>query len=400
MNVEATPFRWPGSWTDPGFVDLLKDTAVNLILVAPDAAFDAVRSRARELGIATAAEPPTGVVVVTGAWPGVKSSRGGGNTTEAGPTGVPWVDSNGWLVRLTRAQHPDAAVWVDAPPKDRRFFTPASYELAVADAAAHGGRWILTLDPTLAAQIKADHPAWKRLLSAARYFADRPGLARYTPAAVVGIVSDFAGPNEFMGQELLNLLARAGQHYRIITKSKPDFAGLRALIYADKEAPDPALRKQVLAFVEAGGLLIAGPVWGQTPGRAEPADHPRFSLRAVGKGRIALAASEPDDPWLLANDSVVLVSHRYDLVRCFNGGSFATYYSHSPDRRQSLVHLFYYADRGPTEGSVRIAGKYRAAMMSTVEQPDPKPVPAEFGKEWVEVHLPPVPPYVVLVLTA
>jgi len=398
MNLEATPFRWPGSWTDPGRVDLLKGTPVNLILLPPGTAFDGVRDRAKDAGIAAATDPPAGTAIVDGAWPGVKSTRGGGNP-DAGPTGVPWVDSNGWLVRLTRAQHPGTTVWVEAPPKDRRMFPPASYELAVADVAAHGGRWVLSLDPALASQVTAEAPAWKRMMTAAAFFAARPAWADYTAAAVLGVVSDYAGGNEFMGQELLNLLARAGMNYRIVPKDRPDFAGLRALLYADKEAPSAALRKQAMSFVEAGGLLIAAPVWGAPGGRAQPAEHPRFSTSSVGKGRVAMAMAEPDDPWQLANDSVVLVSHRHDLVRCFNSGSFASYYTHAPDRQKALVHLLFYADRGPGEASVRVAGKYRNARISTVDQPEPKAVPAEFGKDSVEVHLPPVPPYVALELS-
>jgi len=42
--------------------------------------------------------------------------------------------------------------------------------------------------------------------------------------------------------ELLNLVARAQLHYRIISKAKPDFGGLRALLYADHEPPSPSLR--------------------------------------------------------------------------------------------------------------------------------------------------------------
>jgi hypothetical protein len=300
---------------------------------------------------------------------------------------------------LTRAQQAGATVWVEAPPKDRRLFPPASYELAVADVAAHGGRWILSLDPALAAQVTADTPAWKRMRAAAAYFAARPAWADYTAAAVLGVVSDYKGANEFMGQELLNLLARAGMNYRIVAKDKPDFGGLRALLYADKEPPAPALRKQAMAFVEAGGLLIAAPVWGAPGGKAEPGVHPRFAVASVGKGRVAMALAEPDDPWLLANDATLLVSHRYDLVRCFNSGSFASYYTQSPGGQKALVHLLFYSDRGPGEASVRVAGRFRSVRISTIEQPDPKPVSAEFGKDWVEVHLPPVPPYVALELS-
>ena len=395
----AAPFRWPSSWSDASAVDLLRGTVVDLILIPEDAAFDRVRARARELGIATASSAPEGVTIVQGAWPGVKASRGGGNEAAAGPTGAAWVDSNGWLVRLTRALHPELRVWVDAPPNAGAVIAPAAYALAIADAAAHGGRWILTLDETLAKQVTPESPAWKQMLAASAWFAARPAWADYRAAAVVGVVSDFVGTNEFMGQELLNLLARAGQQYRIVLKQRPDFTGLRAILYADGEAPSDTLHKQATAFVKAGGLLITAPVWGVVAGRPMPEEHPRYSIHALGKGRIASAHRAPEDPWQVANDSVVLVSHRHDLVRCFNSGSFGAYYTLAPDRRKAVVHLFFYANRGPSEASVRVAGSFRGARISTIDQAEPQPVPAGFSKDAVEVHLPQVPPYVALELT-
>ena len=114
-----TALRWPASWTQPSALDLLRGTPVNLILLPESGSFDAIRARARELGIATGA--PSEVVIVPGVWPGVKSSRGG--DAEAGPTGAAWVDSNGWAIRLARAQHPGKTIWVDAPPKDRSVYS-------------------------------------------------------------------------------------------------------------------------------------------------------------------------------------------------------------------------------------------------------------------------------------
>ena len=399
MSAAATPFRWPSSWTDAESVDLLRTTPIDFLLLPADAKYDRVRTRARELNIAVAEAPPPEVTVAAGAWPGVKAGRGGGDAS-AGPTGVPWVDSNGWLVRLTAALHPGKKVWIEGPPKDRPFFPPASYELAVADCAAHGGQWILALDDHLAGGRGTDSPAWRRMSAATAYFHSHQDSSAFTPAAVLGIVSDFTGPNEFFSQELLNLLARAGMHYRIVLPDKLDLSGLRAILYADQQPPSEALRREAARFVESGGLLITTPVWGQHPGPVSPDAPPRFGIRASGKGRIAAALAAPDDPWQFANDSVILVSHRYDLVRCFNSGSFASYYTHSPDRKRALVHLLFYADRGPAEASVRIAGKFRTAAMSTVDRPQFSAVPAEFNGDWVEVHLPPVPPYVAIELTA
>ena len=180
----------------------------------------------------------------------------------------------------------------------------------------------------------------------------------YTPAAAVGVVSSFTGKDEFFSHELLNLLDRAGQHYLVLRKESLTAAnvrGLRAVIYADADAPSPALRKELTAFVEAGGLLITTPVWGDAP--TKNADHPRYYGWAAGKGRIARSIAPPDDPYQMANDAVLLVSHRYDLVRFWNAGAAGSYYAVSPDRKQAVVHLLFYANRGPDIASVRIAGR-------------------------------------------
>jgi len=362
-----------------------------------------VRSRAREAGlhVVDPSAPPANISVVKGEWPGVKGGRGAGRT-EAGPTGVPWVDSNGWAIQLARARHPQTQVWVDAPPAAGAVVAANSYLIAMADSAAYGGRWIVSLDSPLAAAMaahkaEADKP-WNRVRQTAAFFARHQAWCEYVPFAVVGVISDFSGANEFFSQELLNLLARAGQHYRILPKQGPCVMdGLRALLYADAEPPTPALRKQILEFVEAGGMLVTHQ-WPAPSQGALPAPVDSFSVYAVGKGKIAISKDPPSDPYVWANDSVVLVSHRYDLVRLWNGGATGSYYTLAPDRRQAVVHVLFYSYRGPDAATVRVAGRYRAARAATIESPQVAGVQVRVEKDAVEIHLPQVSQYVALEL--
>jgi hypothetical protein len=193
-------------------------------------------------------------------------------------------------------------------------------------------------------------------------------------------------------------------HFRPILKGKADaasFTGLKAVMYADAEPPADALRKSVLAFVQSGGMLIAAPKWGEAPGTpAKGEDHPRYSVRASGKGRIALAKADPDDPFTMANDTVVLVSHRYDLVRFWNGGATGSFYAVAPGRKRAVVHLLFYANRGPDSASVRVAGPFRGAKILQPGDAPLKPVNVVPQKDAVEVHLPQVAQYVALELEA
>lgn len=405
MPQSWTPMRWPSQWKDPAILDLLKGSAIDYLLLGDEPDLAAVRKRALADGLAASAAAPPGVHTVTGSWPGVKMGRRGG--VSAGPTAAPWVDSNGWAVRLARALHPEAAVWVDAPPSTSAFITADSYRLAVADTAACGGRWIVSLDNSLATSLASGDAnalaTWRKLAAAAGFFAARKHWLAYAPLAVIGVLSSYSGENEFLGQELLNLLGRVGAHYRVLPKDAvgdASFESLRALLYADAEPPSGALRERVLGFVAAGGMLITGPRWGSLPGApAGEGSLPHFSMRLLGKGRIAVADPALEDPFEWAADSVLLVSHRYDLVRFWNSGATGSFCAASPDGRRSVAHLLFYTGRMTAESAaVRIAGRYRSVRASTIDQPELPLVDTQRGADAIEVHLPPVAQYVALEL--
>lgn len=399
--------QWPGEWKDPSALDLLKGSAVNVLVIDPGDEFEPVRARATRQGLKVTGRDalPQGVAMVKGEWPGVRIAKRG-KDSEAGPTGEPWVDSNGSAIRLAKALRPETAVWIDAPPPEDRPPTPDFFLVAIADAAAHGGRWILSLGTRLATAIGAREPAamaiWENALAAAEFFAVRPAWDDYSPESVVGAVSSFAGKNLFFGRELLNLLDRAGLQYRIVPKdgvSATSFSGLRAVIYADSEPPAPEVRKTVLEFVRRGGLLITGPKWGELPTAAvPPAAYPRYSTVALGAGRIAVSMTDLNDPYQVAHDAGVLVSHRYDLVRFWNAGAAAAFPTLSPDRQRAVVHLLFYAGRGPDSATVRVAGQYRSVKALTVDRPAPWNVKMKGEPDGVEIDLPAVPRYVALEL--
>jgi len=399
--------RWPGSWQSPSTIGLLKGTPINCLLVDRDAGLGRVIEEAKRAGLEVAeiASPPAGVDLIAGEWPGVAMSRGGDGAS-AGPTGVPWVDSNSWRIRLEAARRPGADIWVDAPPKGTGV-RPSSYRMAIADAAAHGGRLVISLDTQLAAQLvdgQADAlRTWQEIAAAAAFFAKRRPWSAYLPEAVVGVISGFAGDDEFMGQELLNLICRTNQQYAVLVKTKlPEtaFRGLRAVIYVDAQSPAADVRARILDFVSGGGLLITGPKWGPPPGTTGRDEHPGYAMRRLGRGRVAISRKDPDDPYALANDSAVLISHRYELLRFWNGGAVGSYLMVAPDRKRAVAHLLFYADQGADHVSVRIAGGWRKAALWTPDQEGPRPVEMESQRDAVELHLPVVGQYAAAELEA
>ena len=403
--------RWPSGWGNPSALALLQGTSINYLLVEKGAALEQVVAQAKKegIGVSEFATPPQGVTIIDGAWPGVEIAKAGAVT--AGPTGVPWVDSNGWAIRLSTALHPKSAVWVDAVPKEPRLFSQ-SYITALADAAARGGRWIISLDDQLASAVAAEKPdaleSWKRISRAAGFFAAQEAWTDYVPGAVIGVVSDYSGENEFLSHELLNLLDRTNEQYRIVPKAATpvDLRGLKAVIYPDAVPPSPGLRKSILEFVAAGGLLITGSQWGHAPGiSTEHNGHRRYVFHALGKGRVAMAKADLDDAYILANDSVLLVSHQHDLLRFWNGGAVGSLLTMAPDRRQALVQMLFYSERGNLQRggmgevlTLSVAGRFRSARIRTLNQPDPRPLEMEPLKDSVEVHFPAVASYAAIEL--
>lgn len=407
MTSLRTPMRWPNTWRDPSLLSMLQGTAIDCLLIPGGSEFAAVRSRAQEAGfqIADPDAPQAGIRVVKGEWTGVKMSRSGG--VEAGPTGVPWVDSNGWAILLESALHPGTQVWIDAPPAADAAVPADAYLIAIADSAARGGRWIISLDSALAAALAAGKPEaqkpWNRVKETAAFFAAHPEWPPYTPVAAIGVVSDFSGKNEFFTRELLNLLDRAGQPARALVKDKLGTAadgstqGLKALVYVDAEPPSAALRRQAMQFVQSGGLLIASS-WPEPPDEATSSPLDRFLVTGLGKGKVALAKDPTQDPYVLAGDCVVLLSHRHDLVRIWNGGATGFAYTKAPDGKTAAVHLLFYSARGPDDATVWVSGKYRSATAATVESARATDLEIVQRGDGSEVHLPRVSQYVALEL--
>jgi hypothetical protein len=344
------------------------------------------------------------VLPVTGnAWPGVHG--GGGGSATAGPTGVPWIDSNGWYIQLARARA-RCPVWVVFdPPGKGVVLRTQNYVAAMLDTEAAGGRWPISLDAALRAGLADGNAAaretWKGIAGTAGFFAKHTDWKSYRSMGLVGVISDYTGENYDMSGEILNGASRRALLYRVIWQSRAlaaPFAGLKALVYVDKQAPATALRQKMLAFVEQGGLLIANNNWGSEGKSAGTDLQQRFDVRALGKGRLAVAKEELVDPFQVVSDTQSLVSRSNDLVRLFNGSASGCYnFTGSADGKRALLQIVNYATGGrggSGEVTVWTRQRYRNARLWSVDAAQPAtlaPVAAE--QSGTEYHMPPMPVY-------
>lgn len=367
---------------------------------------DVLRFRERGLGDRS---PSDFLGVASTVWPGASASLPNGVDATSGPTGPPWLDSNAWYVRLARSLVDPKVLWLSFDPPDLgQPVAAASYLQAIADTEVHGARWLLSLDPHLRLGL-LDRQAsaletWAGISRSLAFFGKHRAWTSYLPAGQLGVVSDYAGADEFLSFELLNLLARQSSLYRILEKSRaPEapFDGLDAVLYVDQAPPGGDLVRKLYRFAEEGGTLITPPGWEERGVHDDDAWLPRFRVFRYGRGRLAVAREELADPYLLAGDAQLLMSHRRDRVRVFNAGTAQFHHATSGDGRSGVLHTLLYPTRYPrmplTVWFLHPWAKARVFMVDTEEAAPVGRTPVEPG---VEFHLPPVPVYCALEVSA
>ena len=407
------PFRWPSAWSEPALLRLFAGSPINCLLFESLSGAKAVVDAARaagftalewsELGAGPLAQvkwdSPASQTVITGlVWPRIKMSAHGLGDVDAGPTGAPWIDSNSWVARLAAVRAPHRPVWLGFElGNDHTIAGSASYIIAVADSAASGAQWMVTLDDNLREGLPAGNAnalkTWHSILDALAFFEKHRQWAAWDRWGSIGILSSFAGKDEFIGQEMLNLAARRNLLYRVLDRSFPascKLEGLPAVLYADSDPPSAELKAQLAAFARPGGLLIvpralAALFQGE---KTVPCSVAGYELRSFGRGSVAAATRDWDDPYFLAADVHNLVGRRNDPLTLFNAASLWRHYSVNPDSRAALLQLVAFASRPNESVSVAPARPFRSAAMYTIGRDAPVPLEPVKVEGRMELHLP------------
>lgn len=397
--------RWPEAWTTASLVPRLREAGVDAIFLdaqkLPEVA-DAARGAG--LAILPPGEPPAGVALIKGSWPGVKGANGAGGA-DAGPTGAPWIDANTWLVQLERVRRPGMAVWVDTElPKDLKPGFPLV--LPFADAAMCGGQWIVALPETMARALlsgdEAAVAAGKRVSAAAAFFQEHAAWRTYQPVARLAVLSSFSGEGEYLSTEVLNLTARLNQPFRpvLLDSFTPmSLDGIRAVIYAEPREPAPPVRQALLRFVEQGGLLLLGSSWSHLGGKPLPALSEQdgafqlYRFFQIGRGRVAVSKEEWNDPYLVANEAKVICTGEMDLFRWWNLSACGSYLTRSPDGKTLLQVVNYVTHPSRYAPTLFVAGSYREARLWRLGDAAPAALQLIPVRGGVEMELPPIPVY-------
>ncbi|HMD96415.1 MAG TPA: hypothetical protein VKM93_03665 [Terriglobia bacterium] len=340
------------------------------------------------------------------AWPGLRLETMEGDTGIAGPTGVPWVDSNGWFSLLAHELTAGKALWLDCdPPASSSASHPANYGLAIADSRAYGSRWIVSLDDKLrAALVKTNSQAmevWGKLCETLVFFERHRDWQAFRSQGVLAVISDFRGDNASLSQEVLNLLNRRQVQFLIVERARTLSAaldGLKAILWLDEEAPTSQQRSKLFDFVRKGeGLVITAAYWGPPDVKAIKKDtYPGYALYNVGKGLIAVTEAGFQDPYQVAVDAHLLVSRRNDLVRLYNPASTNCRSSTDPGNRKRLVQILNYSANPADLVTLWMNTRSHSARLWWPESKDPLQVQGADATPGTEFGLPPIFAYCAL----
>jgi hypothetical protein len=306
-------------------------------------------------------ESQSPVVAVEGVSPGVGKAA---DTAVASATAGLWIDSNIWLARSFRATPP---VWISHRP---RAGSSGIYSRSIADAAAAGARWIVTLDDDLRARLLHRETGalaeWRALMSDLGWFEHRAEWRDFLPYATVGIVLDTAAGAAADSDEFLNLVARRRIPYRVIYRrdlTTASLAGLHAVLAFGFDPPSEAERKLLSAFAAHGGLMLTGPSWGGAPKEQS------YTVLAEGEGEIAVYRDRSPDPEAVARDLNDLVPAEQLGVSVFNAPSVLSNVSASADGKRILIRLVNYATTPAQSVQLWVPGQFRSARLEAPGQP-------------------------------
>ena len=269
--------------------------------------------------------PPLQWSSTEGAWPGV--SRGGEEVI-ATATQKPWINANGYLVRYLRALYPGRPAVLGYLPDERaglkagRLAPFETLELALIDAWAFGGNYILAVDPRYReALLRSDEratSAWKRLGRTARWLRDNAALFRQP---VMPDVTALIEKGETCA-ELANLLYRHGASPALEPAARPPVPGRtpRTVLAAVGIAPPEGdARQQILAHAGSGCTVIVDDArkssWWRTSGLKLLREQDDREFYGFGRGRIVAYKDAVFDPSSFASDVVDLITPERRPVR-------------------------------------------------------------------------------------
>ncbi len=291
-----------------------------------------------------------------GVWPGIASLDSG--HAKSGPTGSTWIDTNTGFIHAVRAWG-DAQLWIANQPPEHSVVTSQRYLQVIADAAASGGRWVVSLDGDLAARLaKRDAGAlrdWQRMGAMLAYFERHPEWRSMRELGKLAVVQDPAKGGLLSGG-ILDMLAVKHTPVRPIPRENltPEaLQGATMAVNVDADALTPEQKNVLRGFTRGGGMLLTAP--------------PGWKDETPKADRITLDQAETEHLNDVFRDVNSMVGSRNLGVRLFNVSSVLSNVLVSADGKTEVVHLVNYSDYPVENVTLHYLGEFKRAALTTPE---------------------------------
>lgn len=401
---QCTPARWRDA--APESLELVRDTAVNCLLVEESAWQKALFDAARQRGLLTlavvrggsveaaaralaegaegiAAEGPQAqalaawvrdrhrplleivprhelrmeggarvIATYEGLWAGVRAESE--DTAHARPTSGPWIETNSGLLRFLRAAAPAGAVIWMAHPAPREPQPLSRYIQAVADAAVCGAKWVLDFDPEFWRRVRTGEPKgrkeWAIFLATLR-FIDQNNAIQWRDASALLVVIDGHSGGLVSGG-ILDMIAAKHIPIRSVipSKLKEYSEGIRTLLTIDPSRLSDQEREAAKAIARSGATLVNGPEgW-----RLEPPPPGRITYSEE-------QVKQLDQIWREVNS---IIGRRNYGVRVFGAPGMLSTLKESPDGRHLALILVNYTDYPVENITLHFLGRMQRARLT------------------------------------
>jgi hypothetical protein len=356
------------------------------------------------------AKPGLPVALTDGQWPGIARGGSHDDTETASASHQPWVDADSFWAGCARAVAPHRPALLGYRPDEKaglakdRVVPFDTLELALADAWAGGGNYLLEPEPRFrAALLKEDKQAltaWAKLARTAAWIRKnaawfrRPTMPLATALVEPGTES----------AELANLMYRQYVSPALASAQAPPPPApgrILVLVAASIHPPGAAARKRILDHAAQGAIVVvddpAEKAWWRVPGLSAAREEEDRVTYKLGKGQVVAYRKTVEDPSEFALDINDLVTHKKRALRVFRAPSVIGLATQvRPGEAQVL--LVNYGSPQRREFTLHVQGVYPHARLERPDQAGVDLKPMRRGSA-TEIHVPDIDRVAVVILS-
>ncbi|MCC7496292.1 MAG: hypothetical protein IT160_01865 [Bryobacterales bacterium] len=345
--------------------------------------------------------PASGICALDdGIWPGISQpGKAEDPNAVASASNQPWLDANGFRVQHLRALFPNRPAVLAYQPNEKagvkaeRLLPYSSLELALVEAWAWGGNFLLTLDGDLTKALEQNDPkamsAWGELGRTTRWLREQRAMFGFPAVPVLTtLVEDSEETAEITNLQVRNNASPALAP--LVAPPRPDPQTVRVLVAVNlAEKSRPAAAAAIIDHARRGATVIVdepgADAWWRGPGLQRIKEESDRITYRLGAGAVVGYKERISDPSEFALDAIDFVGQPNRAVRLWAAPTVLARAVGTP-HGAALIAVNY---GQPIDVAVqsRIRGHYRRATMI---RPDGAPTALQAVRrgETTEVQVP------------